>query len=71
MSEQIEITLSEELSQLVYEGYELKKDKYNSFDEYKEELNTWLNLKMKEAIIKSEKKRLADEIKALESASYT
>ena len=66
MSEQIEITLSEELSQLIYEGYELKKDKYDSFDEYKEELNAWLNLKMKEANLKGELRELDKQIRELE-----
>lgn len=66
MSEQIEITLSEELSQLVYEGYELKKDKYDSFDEYKEELNAWLNLKMKETNLKGELKNVQEQIRELE-----
>ena len=66
MSEKIEVQLSEEASRLVYEGYELKKDKYESFDEYKEELNVWLNLKMKETNLKSELECVKEQIRELE-----
>ena len=71
MSEQIEIELSEETSQIVYENYEKVKDDFDSFDEYVELLNKYINLKMKETILKGESKRLSDEIQALESSSYT
>ena len=71
LSEQIEIELSEETSRLVYECYELKKDKYNSFDEYKEELNTWLNLKMKETNLKGELKDVQEQIHELEMKRLT
>lgn len=71
MSEQIEIELSEETSQIVYENYEKVKDEFDSFDEYVELLNKYINLKMKETILKGESKRLSDEIQALESSSYT
>lgn len=71
MSEQIEIELSEETSQIVFENYEKVKDDFDSFDEYIKLLSKYLNLKMKETILKQESKRLSDEIKALESASYT
>ena len=71
MSEQIEIELSEETSQIVFENYEKVKDDFDSFDDYIKLLSKYLNLKMKETILKQESKRLSDEIKALESASYT
>ena len=49
----------------------LKKDKYNSFDEYKEELNTWLNLKMKETNLKGELKDVQEQIHELEMKRLT
>ena len=71
MSEQIEIELSEETTQIIFKNYEKVKDDFDSFDEYMELLSKYLNLKLKEQILKSESKRLSDEIKALESSSNT
>ena len=65
------IKYGRDTSRLVYEGYELKKDKYNSFDEYKEELNTWLNLKMKETNLKGELKDVQEQIHELEMKRLT
>ena len=71
MSEKIEIELSEETSQIIYENYEKVKDNFDSFDEYVELLNKYLDLKMKKEILEGEMKKVRDEIKALESYSYT
>ena len=71
MSDKIEVQLSEETSQIVYENYLEVQDKFDSFEDYIELLSKYINLKMKETILKEESKRLSDEIKALESSSYT
>lgn len=71
MSEDIEIELTEETSKIIYENYEKVKDDFDSFDEYMELLSKYINVKMKEEILKSESKRLRDELKALESSSNT
>ena len=69
MSEQIEIQLSKETSQILYDDYEMKKDNYSSFDEYMQEINTWLNLKMKELNLKAELQKVNDEIERLRTSS--
>lgn len=66
MSEQIEIELSEETSQMVHDKYESVKDNYESFDEYVQDLNTWLNLKMKETNLKGELKDIQKKIHKLD-----
>ena len=69
MSEQIEIELSEETSQIIFENYEQVKDKYESFDEYMQELNTWLNLKMKQLNLKAELQSVNDELNSMKTSS--
>lgn len=67
MSEKIEIELSEETSQMLYDKYLTMQDKYESFDEYVKEVNVWLNLKMREANLKGELKELEEQISKLEA----
>lgn len=50
----IEITLDEKTSELLYEGYLIKEDEYDSFEDYIDEVSEYLNLKMRQQNIKSE-----------------
>ena len=69
MSEDVCVKLSEETSQLIYMKYETVQDEYESFDEYMQELNTWLNLKMKETNLKAELKQVQEQIDNLNMKS--
>ena len=69
MSEDVCVKLSEETSQLIYMKYETVQDEYESFDEYMQELNTWLNLKMKETNLKAELKQVQEQIDNLKMKS--
>ena len=63
----IEITLSENISGMLYEDYELKKEDYDSFEDYMLDVEKYINLKLMQTNLKAQLEELDAQINELEN----
>ena len=67
MSEKIAIELDERMSQMLYEKYESVNDEFDSFDDFMNKIEYYIELSLQRLILKSQINELDNEIRDLKA----